>query len=267
MTEESVKLFPDEPSQNEWRDTDWCEWERAASSLRQQDSTVTAFETKVLYTFGMMRHMLEASGWTLEHDCYCKDKKDPNPLPFYFSAYLLACGAVELMGCCVLEESEHQAKFQRALKRGLERMIEVCPHCHGSNIHGEYSGSSWQSDEEHVVVSIDRSCYTIGDCRRFRNFMAHGTADPKGELRFTPEFVAQFICQACRGIDRYYEALRTPGGKELRKRLAKAAVVPIWDNTGPLHVHHLYEPLMCSSSATPCGELLHESKWRVRCSE
>ena len=121
MTEETQKPFPNEPSQSDWRD--WDKWEKAANNLQQQHPSATVFETKVLYTFGMMRHLLETSGRTL---------KDP---PFYFPAYLLACGAVELMGRCVMEEFE-ETRCQRRLRRGLERMIEVCPHC-GTEIRGE----------------------------------------------------------------------------------------------------------------------------------
>ena len=100
----------------------------------------------------MMRHLLESSGWTLEHNT-----------PFYFPAYLLACGAVELMGRCVMEEKE-PVEFQRTLRRGLERMIEVCSHGGASNIRGAYSTESWRADESHIVVSAGRHTYTIGDC-------------------------------------------------------------------------------------------------------
>jgi len=256
MTEETRRPFPNEPSQSDWEEN-WDEWEEAANNLQRQYPAATVFETKVLYTFGMMRHLLESSGWTLEHNA-----------PFYFPAYLLACGAVELMGHCVMEEFE-ETRYQRRLRRGLERMIEVCPHCGKSNIRGEYSDDSWKTDDEHVIVLAAGHTYTIGDCKRFRNFMAHGMADPGGRLRFTPEFVGRFICRVCQGIDRYYQALcaDTPGGEELRERFVKAAVLPIWDNDGLIHASHLYEPLIHPPFATPCGALLHESMWRAYCSE
>lgn len=253
MTKETRKPFPNELSQSDWMD--WDKWEKAANNLQQQHSNVTVFETKVLYTFGMMRHLLEASGWMLEHNT-----------PFYFPAYLLACGAVELMGRCVMEETE-PVKFQRALRRGLERIIEICSHCRRSNIRGEYTKASHETDEEHIVVSASGYTYTIGDCTRFRNFMAHGMADPGGRLRFAPEFVGRFICRASQGIDRYYQALRAdmPDGEELRKRFVKAQVLPIWDTNGPIHVRQLYDPLIHPPFATPCGKLLYEKAWRVHC--
>lgn len=264
MTEETLKPFPNEPSQADW--TYWGEWEKAADNLRRQHPDVTVFETKALYTFGMMRHLLEASGWMLEHGLWCKDGKCPNPRPFYFPVYLLACGAVELMGRCVMEEKE-PTEYQRALRRGLERTIEVCSHCGRSKIRGEYSKASREADESHIVVSADGHTYTIGDCIRFRNFMAHGMADLKGRLLVTSGFVGRFICRAAQGVDRYYRALGTdtPDGEELRKRFVRAKVLPLWDANGPLHAHHLYEPLIQPPCGTPCGELLHERSWRRYC--
>lgn len=228
----------------------------AANSVRNQYPNATPFETKAIYVFGMVRHLIESAGWALEHT-----------RPYSFPAYLLVCSAVELLGRCVADVNEDPIKFQRGLVRGLEIMIETCPHCGVTNIRGRHSKSSWKADLDHVVVSAGGHDYTIGECKNLRNFMAHGMASPKGELSLTPEFIGKFICAACRATDRYFEQLRVPDPSEddLRLRLAKAEILPIWSQSRPIHVSNLYQPLAQPPFATPCGEMCHEGVWRRYC--
>ena len=144
-------------------------------------------------------------------------------------------------------------------------MIEICPCCQESNLKGAYTDASWQDDERHIVVSSDSIAYTIGDCRRFRNFMAHGAADAKGKLLVGSRFVPEFISRACGAMDRYFRELKedSPNGSELRTRLAKAQFLPLWSGGRPLFVGDLYGPL-CQPGTMPGGALLHEKHWRQR---
>lgn len=246
--------FPGEPSTDIWAD-DRDKWESATSYMKRRYPNITLFQTKVLYSFGMMRHMLEASGHALS-----------NGSSYLFPAYLLACGGVELLGHCVMVPGE-PTQFQRGLRRGLERMIITCNHCGGSNIWGDYSDETWCNDEQHIVVSIDGKDYIIGYCKALRNYMAHGMTSLSDRLHFTKSFLGSFICRASQGINRYYRQLRarTPDGEEMRRRFAINELTPIWDVNGPIHISHLYDPLLISPFADPCGELLHEDEWRQYC--
>lgn len=256
MANSAQKSFPNEPSQETWT-SDKRKWEAVVHRLGKECPHITPFQAKVLYVVGMMRHMLEASGWTLSDGG-----------SFLFPAYLLACGAVELLGRCVLtDEDAKSAKPQIALRRGLERMIEICPHCGKGSVSGNYSDDSWRDDDLHIVLSVNGHQYDIGYCKRLRNYMAHGMADARGKLHFTRSFLGRFICQACQGIDRYYEQLRadTSSGQELRQRLVNTVITPIWDNNGPVHIRSLYAPLLNPPFGKPCGKLLHETEWRKYC--
>lgn len=255
MIPEIQRRFPNDPPSGAWEN--WNQWERSTNSLRQHFPNATVFETKVLYIFGMIRHLLETTGWAMRHES-----------PFYFPAYFLACDAVELMGRCDLD-GEDPSRFGMALRRGLEKLILTCPHCERNNIRGSYTEHTWIDDESHIVITVQGYEYTIRDCRQFRNFMAHGMADPSGTLPFTAEFLGRFICNAAIGTNRFYQALclDAPEGEVLRNRLANARVLPIWDNDGPIHIRQLYGPLMQPPFGMPCGTLLYENSWRRFCVE
>jgi hypothetical protein len=246
--------FPNEPLLEAWTD-DRDEWESATRYMRRQYPNITLFQTKVLYVFGMMRHLLEASGHAMS-----------NTGSFLFPAYLLACGAVELLGRCVMESGE-TTHFQRGLLRGLERMILVCQHCGRSDIRGDYSNESWHNDEQHIVVSVNGRDYSIEYWKGLRNYMAHGMVNLNSEIHFTRPFLGRFICRASQGIDRYYQQLRaeTAVGEEMRLRFVANEVTPIWDNSGPIHISHLYDPLIVRPFANPCGSILYEDGWRRYC--
>lgn len=246
--------FPSEPPEESWG-ADHDRWQSAAEHMTRQYPEITLFQTKVLYVTGMTRHMLEASGHAL------------SARSFFFPAYLLASGAVELLGRCVLDPGEPTRHGQRALRRGLERMIHTCPHCGQANIHGTYSDDSWQDDDQHIVLAIADRDYSIGYCKDLRNYMAHGMASLDNGLHFTKEFLGRFICKACRAIDRHYELLRadTSEGVEMRRRLAGATITPIWDDDGPIHIAQLYDSLLEPPFAAPCGSLLYEEEWRRYC--
>ena len=262
MAQSMISLFPSGPANDDWGDRE--QWEQVISSLRNQYPRMTALESKAMYVFGMMRHLFEAAGWALDHSSYCKDGADRHPQPFHFPAYEMACGAVELLGRCVMGKGDPEI-HQMALRRGLEQMIDICPCCQKSRPRGDYPKASWRDDERHIVVRLNSFDYTIGDCKRIRNFMAHGAGDPEGSLIFLPDFVTKFIFRACRAMDRYYGELAADSqdGNELRVRLAKAKVLPLWSDGRPLYVGDLYGSL-CQPGATPGGALLHEKPWRQR---
>lgn len=262
MMQSTFGLFASEPANDDWVDRE--QWEQVINSLRGQYPKMTALESKAVYVFGMMRHLLEAAGWALDHPRCCNDGMDRYPQPFHFPAYELACGAAELLGRCAMGEGD-PLQYQMALRRGLERMIDICPCCHKSNPRGAYSETSWRDDERHIIVRLNLFDYTIGDCKRFRNFMAHGAGDPKGDLLLLPGFVTGFILGACRAMDRYYGELTEASrdGNELRVRLAKAKVLPLWSGSRPLFVEGIYS-LLCQPGTTPGGALLHEKPWRER---
>ena len=134
MTPKTSDLFVSEPADNDWINRN--QWDEVVGSLRGQHPKMTAFESKAVYVFGMMRHLFEATGWTLDHPDYCRDGADRYPQPFYFPAYQMTCGAVELLGRCVMGEGDPD-EFQMALRRGLERMIELCPCCQKSSPRGD----------------------------------------------------------------------------------------------------------------------------------
>jgi len=263
MTQNTFDLLASEAANDSLVDRE--HWELAIRSLHGRYPKMTALECKATYVFGMMRHLLEAAGWALEHCDYCRDGTDHNPQPFYFPAYQIACGSVELLGRCAIGKEDAPEKYQMALRRGLERMIEFCPCCHMNNPRGVYSDASWQADERHVVVSLGSLSYTIGDCKRFRNFMAHGSADPKGNLLSLPGFVTGFILSACKAMDRYYGELAAASqdGDKLRVRLAEAKVLPLWSGARPLFAGDLYD-LLRQPGTTPGRALLHEKRWRKR---
>ena len=58
-------LFLSEPADTDWRNRN--QWDKVVGSLRIQHPNITAFESKAVYVFGMMRHLLEAAGWELAH--------------------------------------------------------------------------------------------------------------------------------------------------------------------------------------------------------
>ena len=100
----NMGLFASEPASADGSIEE--QWDEVVASLRDQHPRITALESKAMYVFGMMRHLFEATGWALDHPDYCRDGTDRSPQPFYFPAYELASGAVELLGHCVMSESD-----------------------------------------------------------------------------------------------------------------------------------------------------------------
>ena len=252
----SIRYFPKEPN-NRWNGS---VWDDVIEPLKTSFPEITPFQTKVLYIFGMIRHMLEAAGWTFKTNNFGHSKQGKSSPPFLFATYLLASGAVELMGRCILTNSEWAGKLpiksNRPLVRGLEWVSQNYP---------GFNNEEKKPKLDLIVVSVGKSPYTVKICKNFRNSLAHGAAYFNEDVLLTPTFMKSFMNQTCQRIDDYYNALFDDSeiGEILRNRLSQSRIEPFEGPDGIIHVRFLYESLLKPPYGSPCGELLHQNSWRV----
>lgn len=193
-------LFPNEPALIRYE----AEWTAAGQILPGQ--TLTPFTAKALYAFGMMRHLIESAGWALKH-------KPPYQC-FYISAYLLTCGAIELLGRCVSGDESEGSGAGRRLTYGLR----------------EIASPSQDSDEGEIVVRTNHWHYTIRDCVALRNFCAHGAS--VGDVRIDVELVDEILKNLSNAMDACWDRLAAPADDEFRESLSRAAIAPIFVGPG-----------------------------------
>jgi len=254
--DDSIRTFPDEPEEIFNKTV----WDTVPAPLKRSFPKITSFQTKVLYVFGMIRHMFEAAGYTFEINYVEEREKNESPDSFLFATYLLASGAVELMGRCILHSSEWNSEYPIRSNRPLVRGLEWC----STNPSG-FDRECHEPDLNLNVVTVDNSQYSVQTCKNFRNYLAHGAAFDSEEVLLTPDFVKSFMNQTCKRIDNYYSTLFDEGekGKILRERLAISVIEPFEDPNGIIHVEFLYKPLFTAPYGTPCGKVLYQKSWRV----
>jgi hypothetical protein len=224
-------LFPSEPAITRYE----AEW-RAAGQI-SPDQALTPFAAKALYAFGMMRHLIESAGWALTH-------KPPYQC-FYISAYLLSCGAIELLGRCVSGDESEDRGAGRRLRCGLRRIASL----------------PQDSDDTSVVVATNHWHYTIGNCVALRNFCAHGAS--AGEVTIDVELVDEILKKLSNAMDDYWGQLVTPVNNDLRESLSRAAIAPIFVGRG---LNAILVTEMCdhvSRGALMSQDLMYRDAWQT----
>ena len=198
----TVSLFPSEPQLHKYT----REWTAAGRDVN--GVTLTPFTAKVLYAFGMMRHLVESAGHALTH-------KPPYGC-FYISAFLLGCGAIELLGRCVSGDDLETSGATRRLQAGLREISSI---------------SLTDRDTTKAVVTTNHRVYSIADCCALRNFCAHGGS--AGRVAIDIELVDEVLKKLSQSMDDYWDRLRDVSQTALRDRFAHAAVAPLFAGPGP----------------------------------
>jgi len=209
------------------------DWQEAATQSR---IGITPYSAKVLYTFGVMRHSIEASGMALSFS----DK-------FYLCAYLQASTAVELLGRCLLGDQCIVNGSGDRLRRGIQ-YIACLP-----------------NSNRETSISIPRSLltYSIGDCENLRNLIAHGSGVSKGHVIFDAELIKHFLNLLSSGMEKYARDLKdtSDNGRDASNKLAIAAIMPMFCGKEPLFIKDVYKRLI--KGGTVASNLLYQAAWRL----
>jgi hypothetical protein len=227
------QIFPDEPRTFQGQHI-WYKAGCLASGIQ-----LSPFSAKALYVFGMMRHLLESAGWLLRHQS-----------PFYISAYLLICSALEIFARCLRGDADPEDRQATPrLKRGLE----------------EIAKTQIGNDMDVVAVTPYRN-YTVQDCVNLRNFAAHGAGTPGSgsDLTLDPLLLHKMLLQTCSAMDCYYMRFRdvSDTATAVRDNLASAAILPLFRSDGyVIHVNEMYKHIVTSGKRPGIG-LLYEEVWR-----
>jgi len=224
-------LFPDEPALIRYE----AEW--IAAGRISSDQALTPFTAKALYAFGMMRHLIESAGWALTHR--------PPYQCFYISAYLLSCGAIELLGRCISGDDREDKGSGSRLRCGLRQIAAL----------------SQDSDDEQVVVITNHWRYTVGDCVALRNFCAHGAS--VGHARIDVELVDEILKKLSGAMDDYWNQLVASANSEPGENLSRAAIAPMFVGHGlnAILVGDMYN--LISKGASVSEGLMYRDAWQT----
>jgi len=234
-------LFPDEPDlrylktlpdhKNAW-----------VLAARLAEPEVTPFSAKALYIIGVIRHSIEASGWLLKHRRITGKWRGA----FYVSAYLQTAAAVELLGRCVLGDSEIVYGSGKRLCHGFKEIARLP-----------------DADRNNVVLTAGRTAYTIGQCETLRNFAAHGAGVAHDNVSFDGDLICGVTKLLAQGAERYWSSLGVPTARAVRAALADAAVAPVFycpaGMTWPIHISEMLKHV--KSGASVGSGLLHSETW------
>lgn len=204
------------------------DWQEAAS---QSNLGITPYTAKALYTFGIMRHSIEASGKALS-----------SSHRFYLCAYLQTATAVELLGRCL---------------RGDQNIVNGSGDRFRCGI--QYIACLPDSDQK---TPISFRTYSIGDCENLRNFIAHGSGVSKDHVIFDDELIKHFLNMLANSMEKYVKILRSTGdvSRDACEKFAKAAIIPLFCGKKPLFINDVYKHL--DSGGSVASDLLYQENWR-----
>jgi len=224
-----IKDLPDHPDQ----------WKQAAD---QCGLGITPFAAKVLYTFGIMRHSIEAGGRLLSHRGHRRWRG-----AFYVSAYLQGATVVELLGRCVRGDPRIAGTAAKNFRAGLKEVFQL-------------ANDDLQTDIQRPGATTP---YTIGHCKALRDLAAHGSGATKGPVRFDPSFIAHLFRMLAEAMERYAERLQDADGAH-RDCLARAAIMPLFyqsrSGIRPLFINEVHGHL--GNGGTVSSDLMDSETWR-----
>lgn len=219
-----------------------------------EPSSPTPIQAKALYVFGLMLRNIFAAEKLLTHP-------DGNLYAdFFFEAYLMACTAIEVLGCCL---RAGKADPQDNLKEGFNKFLKI-------------SDKEPAYGEDPLVVNPSGSekegySYTVDELVHFRNFVAHGRKLSGWEvsshktLHMHIEILDAFPRRFKQVLDEYHDELKS--SKQAQKLLANAHIYPHYlDDVGqnrlfmPPH-YYAYKELV--EKGQKPGDLITRPEWNV----
>jgi hypothetical protein len=189
---------------------------------------LTPLEAKAVYVVGMVRHIVESSGWCLTH----------RP-PLDLAAFALGCEASELLGRAVRGGSTIASHVTEDLKSGLEFLVPA-----------------------DMPIAGTEASFTAEDVVELRHFATHGAAATRaGGMPglLDRALTIGLLNRVADGLVRWWRSCRNDEANA-RKHLAHALIEPLWTAGQVLFIADL---LPIDVELFPSGTLLYDESWRA----